>query len=87
MKHKQKLLPIGILTLFVATAVSASFGASSQATPLMRSLHRFHGDKATWSFESGVLSGEHGGCEASHGREKSVHPSYTKRNSRCEPST
>ena len=29
----------------------------------MNSLHRFHGDKATWSFDSGVLTAKAGGEE------------------------
>ena len=66
MKNRPRLLPFGVLALFLVTSISASDAAPRSATdfePLMNSLHRFHGDKTTWSFDSGVLTGKAGGEE------------------------
>ena len=66
MKSWPRPLLIGVLALFLVTPISASDGSPASNAgfePLMNSLHRFHGDKATWSFESGVLTGKAGGEE------------------------
>ena len=59
MNNHLRLL-LGILAL-LATCNSAPHAATeteADFVPLMNSLERFHGDKATWSFENGVLSGK-----------------------------
>ncbi len=66
MKNRPRLLPFGVLALFLVTSISASDAAPRSATdfePLMNSLHRFHGDKTTWSFGNAVLTGKAGGEE------------------------
>lgn len=62
MKHPPRLL-LGIFALLAMTPNWASYAASapvSSFAPLMNSLDRFHGDKTTWSFDGGVLSGTAG---------------------------
>ena len=71
MKHKPGLLPCGVLAFCVLTSISALVAAPASSTdfaPLMNSLHRFHGDKTTWTFEGGVLTAKASGKEAAGGR-------------------
>ena len=69
MKNHLRLLP-GTLALLV-TWNSVSYAAAAteaDSVPLMNSLERFHGDKATWSFENGVLRGKAGAQDQRAGR-------------------
>lgn len=70
MKLNSRLLLPGILGLFlVASNSMPSLPAVSgeHFVPLMNSLNRFSGDKATWSFGGGVLRGR-GGSDAARMR-------------------
>ena len=69
MKNYLRLLP-GTLALLVTWNPASYAAAATEAdfVPLMNSLQRFHGDKATWSFENGVLSGKAGAEDQRAGR-------------------
>lgn len=61
MKNHVRLL-LGALALLVTLSLPSKAATASEDgfLPLMHSLERFHGDKATWSAGGGVLSGEAG---------------------------
>ena len=61
MKNYLRLLPT-TFALLVTWSSTSNPAAASEAdfVPLMNSLERFHGDKTSWSFENGVLSGRAG---------------------------
>ena len=61
MKNNVRLLPGALALLMTLNPPSNAATASEDGFfPLMHSLERFHGDKATWSAGGGVLSGEAG---------------------------
>ena len=69
MKNYLRLLPGTLALLVTWNSASYSAGATeADFVPLMNSLQRFHGDKATWSFENGVLSGKAGAEDQRAGR-------------------
>ena len=66
MKSRPRPLSIGVLALFLVlmtprSASDAALASNAGFEPLMNSLHRFHGDKTTWSFGNAVLTGKAGG--------------------------
>lgn len=56
--HLRLLLVVVALHLIANSTPSAAPASDGGFVPLMKSLERFHGDKNTWSFERGVLTGE-----------------------------
>lgn len=71
MRLNQRLLLPGILGLLLAASnfVPQLAAASGEGfLPLMESLKRFSGDKASWSFNAGVLRGDGGTDAARTGR-------------------